>query len=123
MSRVFLALLSVMLVATSASAECAWVLWNDFEALAAGGTSSSLFLLGATPTFKGCEEQRAAKAKDLLRVTEDDKTGPNVDRVEAREKGNIVFRRTYLKDGGLTLERFRLFCLPDTVDPRGAKVR
>jgi hypothetical protein len=47
--------------------------------------------------------------------------GPNVDRVVGEENGDIVVRRTHLKDGRMMSNLYRLICLPDIVGPRGPK--
>src|SRR5438128_1029599 len=68
--------------AAAAYAECSWVLWNDVTFIGIrSDPSSSLNLIGAWPTYEQCEQGRFAKAKDLLRATESEKSGPNVARV------------------------------------------
>jgi hypothetical protein len=114
--------LSLLTSAATAYAECAWMLWNDDTFLVGAEVSQSLLLLlGAWPTFQQCEQTRIAKAKDLLRMIARETPGPNVDRVVGEENGDIVVRRTHLKDGRMMSNLYRLICLPDTVDPRGAK--
>jgi hypothetical protein len=85
----------VLTSAATAYAECAWVLWREF--------------LGDAPQIVGawdrgeCERRRPA---------------------EYPEKQTVPGPGTFLKIGRSSDGKdvyMRAFCLPDTVDPRGAK--
>ena len=85
---VIAALSSLFAFATSASAECAWVLWQQLP------NGSGVWSLDegreiAFPTKPKCEKRLKARAQAFAQAT----TGP----------------------------RPFLVCLPNTVDPRGAK--
>jgi hypothetical protein len=110
----------VIFASGPALAQCAWALWNQVTYIGPRSPASDFWvLIDASPDYLQCEKGRTAKARDLLRVTESDRSGPNVARVTAKEDGNIVTKTTHLKDGGVMSMMYRLICLPDTIDPRG----
>ncbi len=76
--RRWLAVVVLIVVPVLAQAECAWVLWNEQILWGSGvGLASSWSLIGAFPAYGQCEQSRIAKAKDLLRVTDTDRSGAN----------------------------------------------
>ncbi len=100
---VSLTLLSLTLLAGSASAECAWVLWA--EGLMSGVTKSSWSLLDATETREECDRR--------LRVRLAMQAGKS--HVEILGDGYID------GPGSQSAIRVWLRCFPDTIDPRGPK--
>jgi hypothetical protein len=106
-ARFLLALFGLLLFATSASAECAWVFWETSDS----SRSSSTWVVSAWETKPACEQALAQKVQSDSaprgkgEVTVDHIAGKP--RVSWRLGSEISFS-TYT-------------CLPDTVDPRGPK--
>ena len=94
-------------VATSAAAECAWVLWS--EATVPPNDQASTSPVSSSDTRQQCEQALARQvenAKQILAnsdVTIDELSG--TPRVVARKKA---------KDGSVLVSVFRFQCLPDT---------
>ncbi len=113
MSRVFLALLCVMLLASTVSAECAWVLWVEdiwsFKPKSGIPDKREWSLIQSEPSKRQCEK---AQDVNIRNVSEPDST--LAEKIEVNE--NMVFKRRE----NVTLIH-RALCLPDTVDPRGPK--
>jgi len=106
----------------------AWVLWNDVSLACsnAEGTldkSEGMILIGVWPTYEACGEQLQAKATSLRQDGPSDRQGPEVKEFRITQEGNIITQTSTLKDGGICTSSFRLFCLPDTTDPREPKSR
>jgi hypothetical protein len=74
-----------------------------------------------TPDYNACMQNLDAKLKDLATLETD--TGSNVDHIEKKQEGNVVSIMTYFKTGVVTTRLYRLTCLPDTIDPRGPKLK
>jgi hypothetical protein len=104
MTTIFLSLLCVLAFATSAGAECAWVLWGTW--------------LGEEPTpdraFRTAEACHGAISEKLTKARREG-TGHTIVSYGPDTAQLIEFAGT----NKLTI----LKCLPDSIDPRGPKGR
>jgi len=109
-NRILLALLGLLVLATSAHAECAWVLWDEVSTLTTSSNpTQTIWHIGAAvPLHEACQslmrreiQTRAAKLRE---------TG------DATVEGD-----TLIASGRDFTAVHRYTCLPDTVDPRGPK--
>jgi len=110
-----LALLSVTLFAATASAECAWVLWMQETRLdyAANTEEHRWHVAGAAASYEACDTLLSHEVTTVTPRQTAPKVYSGVDFLQLRsDKAQENVNR---------VQRFDYFCLPDTVDPRGAK--
>ena len=108
---IVVAMLCLLAVATSASAECAWVLWSESRTFVSDPAEAEAGwrVLDASEREAGC---RLALGNyiDSSRQSWSRMTGATF---LASEKGFLV--------KGVKYTEVSLYCLPDSVDPRGPK--
>jgi hypothetical protein len=103
-----LSLLGVLVLTTSASAECAWVLWDQGYDLRQGKWfESNWSILASYRTTADC-----VKALDLRVATARKENATSITRDAATA---VIVKNNDAKSG------VGYKCLPDTVDPRGPK--
>jgi hypothetical protein len=123
-----LAAFSLLASVATAYAECAWVLWGHDRktSRAANATESTWQPLEASSSEGGC----GSKLKDQMAKVERLRTlkPPDDENMYYRVGDGVVallwFRKDALPDDPpLRTQTLTYSCLPDTIDPRGPKVK
>ena len=114
MTRPVFVVALLFLSATTASAECAWVMWQHFAL--SGSSQVTTDPVDGHPTRQACGD--AIKA--ALTTAEASRNETML--VTVNRADNSVVSRIKTKTGKVEpFSSYSLLCLPDTVDPRGPK--
>jgi hypothetical protein len=109
--------LTVLMLAATAYAECAWVMWTRDASSGYGFVDEKPWqLVRSVPTYDACEAAQAKTIKNMAAFWA--KAGRDVAST-TENTFSLSIRDAEGKQVGLVTQLFR--CLPDTVDPRGAK--
>ena len=113
MIRTLLATLCALAFASSASAECAWVVWIQRSVGPIDMTAEPPWLVVETaPTYAACESAKPERLKYAARPQ---------DNVVTAAFENSVTKTIRDAEGRSATWLIRIQCFPDTVDPRGPK--
>ena len=109
---VSLSLLCVTFFATSAAADCSWVLWSHTDRWTGGGSQETEWgIVEAVDSRSACD-----LAYQHVKVNHEARGW----KPPVPESTLLSFQGT-LSDGRTLLSLIEWRCLPDTVDPRGPK--
>ena len=105
-NRLFAATLLVLILVTSASADCAWVVWKQTQA---GPSLENWSLYEAYESKRECDSEKV----NWTRIAAARSAGPGLSRV--LKDGGLIVTQTA---EGKEIRREEFHCLPSATDPR-----
>src|SRR5712664_965121 len=112
-------MLAVLTFASSAWADCAWVLWHINHHIPSDQSDSGLFVQAAYDSDKSCRAAAVSQADEIrARLATATNDSAKIERESTFAGAEIV--RAW-PGGSLPGSRFLWQCFPDSVDPRGPK--
>ena len=115
-----IAALCMLVWAATAAAECAWVLWEQTTTRKAASKNPDETQWGPIATASAqpnCESSKASRIRDTARKL----SSASRPQDTIAPLDDSVMCSWQEPDGTKAAQLFRFLCLPDTVDPRGAK--
>ena len=109
-ARIVVVFCCLVALATSASADCAWVLWRDTKG--GGSPEPDVAPVSAWETRQQCQQALGREIENAKRIFKDSEV--TVDMLSGSP-------RVWVSSSGTTSLSMRYQCLPDTVEPRGPK--
>ena len=110
--KVIAAVMLVLLSAAPATAECAWVLWQNYILLSKSVPEDSWKIFHAGAAEKACIDAMIDLKQKRTAFVKEQNPGAKIE---------IFTNEVSVRHASGTVMMFRFRCLPDTVAPRGPK--
>jgi len=114
---------SLLASAARAYAECAWVAWQETTIMGSGQTPFAEWsIVHAGSSEKACAEAAASQARARAAFWKSpERTPPGGSNPNFTRQVEMSATDVRVSDSTGSVYTYHFLCLPDTVDPRGAK--